>query len=81
MYLTKSGEYPDDTKYEENTVPQPEHSKHLVIDNVETEDTDGILCLLSTRQPGVPGVTAGGNLGEHLTHRVSCVVQCPLFYW
>ena len=63
-------------KNNEGTVPS-----NLVIDHVEAEDTDGILCFLMTRQSGVPGVEACGHLGEHLTHGVGCGVEGSLLYW
>ena len=54
---------------------------NLVIDHVEVEDADGILSFLMASQSGVPGVEAGGHLGEHFTHGVGCGVEGPLLYW
>ena len=56
-------------------MPEPEEREHLVVDHVEVEDADGVLHLQTPSNPGVPVVVAGGNLGEHLAHRVSCGVQ------
>ena len=50
-------------------------SEDLVIDDVEGEDTDGILVRLASSQPPEPDVVAGGHLGKHLAHRVERRVE------
>ena len=49
--------------------------EHLVIDDVEGEDTDGILVGLTSSQPPEPDVLTGGHLGKHLAHRVERRVE------
>ena len=50
-------------------------SEHLVIDDVEGEDTDGILVGLTSSQPPEPDVLTGCHLGKHLAHRVERRVE------
>ena len=73
--LEGPGEDPHGAGYQEEEVPEPEDGKHLVIDDVEGEDTDGILVRLASSQPPEPDVVAGGHLGEHLAHWVERRVE------
>ena len=49
--------------------------RHLVIDDVERENADGILVGLTSSQPPEPDVVTGGHLGEHLAHGVERRVE------
>ena len=70
----EDGEYLDDVLLN-TTVDKHIYSEHLVIDDVEGEDTDGILVGLTSSQPPEPDVLTGGHLGKHLAHRVERRVE------
>lgn len=72
-------------------MPEPEDGEHLsevisgqtgssdgpnlVIDDVEGEDTDGVLTGLTSTKSAESDVVAGGDLGEDLAHRVEGGVE------
>ena len=60
---------PNHPRNDEEAVPEPDDSKHLIIDHVEVEDTDCVL-LVGAAGPAVVNEHAGGHLGEHLAHRI-----------
>ena len=48
---------------------------YLVIDDVEGEDTDGVLTRLTSAKSSKSDVVASGDLGEDLAHRVEGGVE------
>ena len=62
-------------------LPEPEHKIYLLIDDVLREDTQAVVDLFSPGSSDVWDV-AGGDCGEHSTHRVSVPtppVNIPFF--
>ena len=94
--LKGPGEDPHGAGYQEEQVPEPDDGEYLdevllnftvkvlyenlVIDDVEGEDTDGILVRLTSSQATKPDVVTGGNLGKHLAHRVERRVERSLLH-
>ena len=62
-------------------LPEPEHKIYLLIDDVLREDTQAVVDLFSPGSSNIWDV-AGGDCGEHSTHRVSVPtppVNIPFF--